>query len=292
MTGGRIGIIGGGVLGQLIATHLRSFGVTSVVMDWRRPDAAGWRGATRLYGANYLWEPLSLPGLTGMRSFTVETRIDHQFPTDDRILAYKARVGRTAATVPDRWRGQFRPTMTGYDFDTWPEVPMLHDFHVASIDTDHRLVVSRDGVSVRFDWLVSTIPLYALLRMLGWHRDYPSFTYRPISVTVTGRPPDAPYPPEVLYVNYMTDPAVPVYRTTDRDGERHYEAIDPMDRIPTRRLTPGKIYPHPMRNEIVSRLMGYHILPYGRYGTWEPEELIHQTLRQVQQWTPTNLAWS
>jgi hypothetical protein len=112
----------------------------------------------------------------------------------------------------------------------------------------------------------------------------PKFQNDPIYVKIGPRPPDAPYPEDVLYVNYLSNPDVPSYRVCDRFGERHWEGLTDMGLAPTKMLKPGKIHPHPHTEMWRQMLSTYDIYCFGRYATWRPDELVHETYREIVQW--------
>ena len=99
---------------------------------------------------------------------------------------------------------------------------------------------------------------------------------------------EAPYPPTTWYVNYVSDPDVPPYRYTDRDGKRHYEGLTGMGKIPTRKISPGKIYPNPVAPVILESLERENIFCFGRFARWDPEELLHTTYDSIRDWIQTN----
>jgi hypothetical protein len=137
---------------------------------------------------------------------------------------------------------------------------------------------------VYYDILVSTIPLYSLLNMLQLREPPGRLQHKPIFFKVTARPPDAPYPTEVMYVNYLSNPDIPPYRFCDRFGERHYESILPFDGPSVKRYAPGKILSHPGVPSILEELEGFGIYTFGRYGSWHPDELIHETWHRIAAW--------
>ena len=276
-------VIGGGITGQLVQHIIPE----AEILDWRpRPPSR----MTRAFGANYLWEPLE--GIP-CRSFPVVTHVDGKPPTDEAIIRYKKKIGKMHDI--ENWGMQFVEHTTGYEITQLPE-PRIHwDRRVIRIDGAHRSV-QVDGPRGKENWsyshLISTIPLYALMDMVVvdfWPADLlmPALEYKPIFVKVTARPPDAPYPPDTWYVNYLSSEVSP-YRVTDRETERHYESIVPMSGIPSRRISPGKIYPHAHAAQVVARLQEWgQIQCFGRFARWNPDELVHQTYRDILQWRDT-----
>jgi hypothetical protein len=111
-----------------------------------------------------------------------------------------------------------------------------------------------------------------------------TFRYDPIFVKISERPPDAPYPPSMMYINYISDPAVAPYRFTDRGTERHYEALSPMMGSTARKIVPGKIHPSPRAVRAITQLTDADIFCFGRFAAWNPEELIHETYTRILAW--------
>ena len=271
----KIAVIGGGITGQLVQLQIP----TAQVFDWK-PQPQGPKGLIRNYGANYLWRPL--PGID-CRSFTVETRIDGQLPTWDAVVAYKAKIGKIGDV--DGWELQFQPTMTGYEFMALPPTTIQYDRRVESIDRLDHVIRFANGDTVDYDFLVSTIPLYSLLSLVGVPEPPGKLQFKPIFFKVMSRPPDAPFPPEVMHVNYLSNRDIAPYRYCDRDGERHYESIVPYDgMVSTKRFAPGKIYSHPEVPDILEYLAGFGIQTFGRFGSWNPNELVHETYERIAEW--------
>lgn len=273
----RIVVIGGGITGRLVGFRCSE----ATVLDWGPPPRND--RLTRSYGTNYLWEPL--PGIP-CRAFTVVTHVDGQVPTEESILAYKRKINKLGDGGD--WSRQFQHETTGYDIEEMPQIPILYQRRIVEINPDRRLVVDSTGEVHTYDRLVSTIPLPALLAMLKEWIPISGggpFESDPIYVKIGPRPPDAPYPDDVLYVNYLSNPDVPPYRVCDRFGERHWEGLTDMGLAPTKMLKPGKIHPHPYTEMWRKMLSTYDIYCFGRYATWRPDELVHETYQEIVQWT-------
>lgn len=275
-------VLGGGISGQLVKLARPE----ALVID-SKPES---KGLTRDYGANYLWEPL--PGILS-KPFRVVTHVDGQPGTLDSIRRYKHKIGKPEDD--GNWGLQFEPESVGYEILEYPNLDTEHGVKVVAIDLSTRKVTlqrtTEDGTAVDYcdtvDQIVSTIPLPALLSVLGWSNDYPVetiFKSMPIYVVVTPRPPDAPFPEDTMYVNYLSDPLVECYRYCDRFGERHFEGLTSMGKIPTKKLYPGKIKWHPHIPEIWNRLDSVGIKCFGRYACWNPDELLHETYQNIERW--------
>lgn len=268
-----VAVIGGGIVGQLVQHQIPE----AEVYDWRdrKPTAL-----TRNYGANYLWEPL--PGFD-CRTFQVLTHIDGAPATLPSVARYKDKIGKTGDVVG--WERQFQEWQVGYEFERYPHANVRYGHRVVRIDRLKRVLYFANNVEpVEYEVLVSTIPLFSLLNLVGIPQPTGQFRFKPIYVMAMQRPPDAPHPTELMYVNYVSDPDILPYRITDRFGERHYESIHPYDRVATVKLTPGKIYPHPQTEEVLDVLRGYNVWTFGRYGSWQADELVNETWHRIAQW--------
>lgn len=277
----RIVVIGGGITGRLVG--LRSPSVPTI-LDWSAPPRAD--RLTRNFGTNYLWEPLD--GIP-CRAFSVVTCVDGQVPHEASIRQYKQKVDKELDGGD--WFRQFQHRMDGYDIVHLPEVPITYNTRIQSIDLVRRVVFTETG-GYAYDHLVTTIPMFAFLKLVVWGAVQPSvdpawlngFHYSPIYVKVGPRPPDAPYPEDVMYVNYISDPDIPVYRVCDRGGERHWEGLTNMGLTPTKKLVPGKIHLHPRARFWKDFLRTFNVACFGRYASWNADELVHETDQEIKQW--------
>lgn len=271
----KIAVLGGGITGQLVNMQMPD----AHVYDWKaQPN--GPKPMIRNYGANYLWEPL--PGIP-CREFTVQTRIDGQLPTTESILRYKIKVGKGSEDAD--WPRQFTPEMQGFEYAQLPPVTVHYGCRATSIDRLHQIVTLADKGELHYDMLVSTIPLYSLLSLLGMPEPRGKLQFKPIFFKLASRPPDAPFPPDVMHINYISDPAIGPYRYTDRDGERHFESIVPYTAgMASKKVAPGKIYAHAGVPEVLEYLAGFNIQTFGRYGSWAPDELVHETWARIAEW--------
>lgn len=291
-------ILGAGISGRMAWLELKRQGYDGsiLVCEKNKPPRSreSRRGFTREYGTNYLWEPVPV---FSTRAFRVVTHVDSKVATEAAVRRYKHKIGK-AQEGPGDWGLQFEPETVGYEIEEYPTIDGLHlmyEAEVVSLDLAQRrveLTVDEDQSTMAFnyDFLVSTLPMPVFHRSCPevarqWPRGM--FRYDPIFVHVATRPPDAPYPPEVLYVNYNSDPTVPVYRYCDRFGSRHYEALGSMGRrLRHKKIYPGKIHPHPSVAEM-RRWLGVHhpeVQLFGRFASWKPDELVHQTYKEISAW--------
>lgn len=285
----RFVVLGGGITGQMVQWAVPQ----AIIYDWKA-EPTHMKAPTplvRAFGANFLWEPINnLP----CRQFQVINRIDGQVPTPEAILEYKKKVGRPNPYAWEEQR-QFAPEMTGYDLLSMPLSSVRYNHRVLEINRLTKTITfapsaaTPGGTTLNYDVLISTIPLYSLLSMVGVPEPQGRLQFKPIYFRVSNIPPDSPIGmdarTDVWYVNYLTDPNVRPYRYTDRDGERHYESLEPYSTATsTRRYTPGKIYAHAESDAILEYLAGYGIYTFGRFASWRPKELVHETWKRILEW--------
>lgn len=272
-------VIGGGISGQLVQVAVPE----AEIFDWH-PQPRVARPLTRHFGANYLWEPL--PGID-CRSFRVVTHIDGDTPTLKKVIAYKNKIGKPGDI--GSWQVQFQEDMTGYDFISLPTPTIHYNHRIIEIDRLHHTLLLANGEYVIYGTLISTIPLYSLLSLLGMNEPADPLRFDPIFFKVMEQPPDAPFNPDVMYVNYLSNPDVEPYRFCDRFGERHYESIIPFAATGPgmRRFIPGKIHPNPQTRAICDDLNTFSIYTFGRFANWNPDELVHETYRAILAWRDT-----
>ena len=272
-------VLGGGMLGGL----LQWLWPHATVLDWRKPPSKGMPHAPRAFGAMYLHRRLE--GLP-CRDFSVFTTMDDAPVTGEsfeRVAAYKAKVGKPDDMHDPMWQAQFPHGTTGFRLEQPIMVEAHYNWHVRTIDPRTHIIESQAGDRVQYDRLFSTVPLASLMEMLELTLPAP-LHHHPISVRVTALPPDAPQSrrdhPGTMWVNYVSDPDTPVYRTTDFQGERHYEWMYRSQQdmgLTTKLLTPGKIYAAPWTEPFLTWLNANHIYPLGRAGRWRPNELLHDS---------------
>lgn len=260
----RLFIIGGGFLGQLLHTVFPK----ARVFDWRsKPPAV----ATRQIGPMYLWEPI--PGMRN-REYDVFTTIDGEVATETRILAYKKKVGKEQDGSD--WRAQFTYQMKGYDVVLPPD-RVEYGKRIEQIDRTKHSMRMQDGREERYDILISTIPLPALMTMCSYPLRPVLFTSRPIYVRTYEHSIQTDHP---MMVNYISDPSRSEYRETVREGKLFAESLTHCH-TDCRRLLPGKIYETSISKSVLKDLSQTNIWCLGRYATWSPDELAHETYRNA-----------
>lgn len=268
----RVIIVGGGFNGQLLHTLFPR----ARVFDWR-PAPPNLNAQPRQFGPQYLWEPIA--GLE-CSSFQVTTHVDGLPGTDASILAYKQKVGKEQDAGD--WRSQFREVMTGWNVKL-PPSRVEYGKRITSIDrVSRKLVLAHERTEVPYDLLISTIPLYALLSLAGIPEPSDKLQFRPIFVSS-----DSGLPMDGMYVNYISDPETPVYRVTLRDSSLHRESLHSIDGV-TIKITPGKIYHHDSVPETLRLLYSYGIKTFGRFASWSPDELAHETFKQAREFGATH----
>lgn len=274
-------VLGGGLIGHLAGVLFPQ----AVVIDRRAVPSK--LGVTHQPGAHYLWEPLQ--GLT-CHSIRVFTRIDDAIATPEGIAAYKAKVlepmpSATRANGEPSYRlQQFNPEMVGWRAEL-PPVDVRWNHQALWIDVEARMIQFDQQPMVHYRRLISTIPLRSLLelavgfRPLGGHPHTFELVNRPVYVQTfkNGAPPFDFGAEETLYVNYVTDPALPYYRETHQeDGTIQREGLTPYcDGM--FRVVPGKLVAHSDVPAMLAELQHAGIYCFGHYGTWDPDELTHHT---------------
>jgi hypothetical protein len=267
----RVIIIGGGFNGQLLHTLFPR----ARVFDWR-PAPPDLKAQPRQFGPQYLWE--AIPGLR-CTQFTVTTHVDGLPGTDESIRAYKRKVGKEQDAGD--WRSQFKETMCGF-YPTLPPSRVEYGRRITAIDRVSRKLSMAGGEEVAYDLLISTIPLYALLSLAGVPEPSDKLQFKPIYVSS-----EPALPLDGMYVNYISAEDTPIYRVTWRDGAMHQESLTAAEGV-TIKITPGKIYPHDSVPETLQLLYAYGIKTFGRFASWNPDELAHETFRQAREFGVTH----
>lgn len=266
----KIIIIGGGFLGQL----LHVFFPRARVFDWRPSAPSGL--ASRELGPQYLWE--EIPELP-CKWFDVHTTVDGCDATPDSILAYKRKVGKEHDDGD--WCAQFAPHMIGWNC-TMPEPRVEYNKRILQVRADRRTLSMADGSVESFDLLLSTIPLPSMLSMCGWTEHLREFKSCPIHLKY--RATTFQVHDSSMHVDYRSRLDSPVYRETLRNGRLFLESLQPFGYTPnasTTKILPGKIYANPFARRFTQQLSYNGIHCYGRFSTWTPDELAHETLRAV-----------
>lgn len=269
-------ILGGGITGRLAA----SLWPEAPVLE--RLPAAKAENLTRLWGTNYLWEPL--PGFR-CKNFPVTTHVDSAPATEASILAYKNKVGK-AAEARDDWGLQFTEKTTGYDLLKVPTCKLVPEFDVQKIDLRNRIVFSSTGLQT-YSVLICTLPLSKLVQLVGLmdseeaDRHFPS---RPIYIEVVS--PPRIQSAEGIYVNYCSDPSTPFYRSCLRDRLLHRESLEELPETKIR-IVPGKILRSQAASPILQYLREHDVYCFGRFACWETNELVHETFRKLKAFKET-----
>jgi len=270
----RIIIIGGGFNGRLLQTLMPS----ARVFDWRSAKPAT---DNRQLGPQYLWTPLhGLP----CRRFRVTTTVDGYPPYGDGIQAYKEKVGKELDGSD--WRAQFRSRMDGYEVELPPD-RVEYGRRILKIDLTDMQLLLPGGEWVPYDYLISTIPLFALMGLTGSPLpNHEALRYRPIYFTTTPMTWWQKTHPAMwkggMRVDYVSDPHVAWYRETWRNGSIFRESLLQTPR--SFKFVPGKIYAHDKVPAIREHLAYYNVRTFGRFASWAPDELAHETYEQARLW--------
>ena len=267
-------VIGGGYVGQLVQLAMHSVRI----LDWRKKPPIDHL-ETRM-GPQYLWEPI--PGVESY-SFPVMTLVDGRPPTGDAILAYKQKIGKEHDGGD--WGLQFQHMMTGYHSQL-PIPRIEYNRRVVSVDlANHRLLLSDDAV-IDYDVLINTIPLNVFLSLCyippividPWRHDVIHMRIEPLGRNVY----------DGMVLNYLSDPKDRYYRLTTWQAQAFAETLHPVPGDITRPLIPGKIHTHRESERVLKDLSVFDTFCFGRFATWRPDELAHETWKQIMAWRGTH----
>jgi hypothetical protein len=263
----KVVVIGGGFVGQLVQLAIPE----ARVLDWRKTAPANHL-ETRV-GPQYLWEPI--PGVKS-ESFPVTTTVDGMPPTPESILAYKQKIGK--ADDGGDWGLQFQYETIGWS-SFLPKPRIEYNQTVRMVDLLGRCLGMADWTTIEYDLLINTIPMPAFLSMMIVGPEYRD-EFRSDPIYMTSHP--APAPVEGMILNYVSGPDLPCYRETRSGHDVFYESLCPSEG--SRRILPGKIHPHRENETILGVLQTYDCFCFGRFATWRPDELAHQTWKEIEQW--------
>lgn len=269
-------VLGGGHVGQLIQLSLP----TARLLDNRR-TAPKHHQASRI-GPQYLWEPI--PGVPS-HSFSVTTLVDNEPPTPESILAYKKKIGKEHDGGD--WGLQFQHKSVGW-FSELPVPRVEYNRNVVQVRVDDHLLMMSDGSHIPYDVLMNTIPLPTFLQLCdGAPKVYAPWRHDPIymvcdrqSTTVEG-----------MIMNYSSDPGQWFYRETLMEDRMFYETLNRESAEGSGTvidIVPGKIHPHSESEIVVKKLQMFDIFSFGRFATWRPDELAHQTWQLIDAWKGTH----
>lgn len=274
----RVVVLGGGISGRLV-----KFVYPEATVLERNPETKA-TNLTRMWGTNYLWEPLE--GIP-CHDFPVVTYVDGRPGTERSISRYKRKIGKPEDV--GNWGLQFEPETTGWDFDKIPDVKVQYECDVKRIDLEARTLTIWHGQSqqvIPYDVLVSTIPLNILCNLAHLHHlPYETmFKSSPIYIQVEPMPSIFERARHgMLYVNYCSDPTLAQYRYCDRDGLRHTEYLRKPERFAVC-VQPGKIRYSALVDPLLAHLRERGVEFFGRFAKWEPNELVHETYKNIRRW--------
>jgi hypothetical protein len=258
-------VIGGGFVGQLVQLARPE----AILLDWR-PMPPSDHLETRI-GPQYLWEPI--PGVNSF-SFPVTTLVDNLPPEPERILAYKRKIGKQ--NDKGDWGLQFQHKTVGWHSQL-PIPRVLYGQRVISVNlSDHLLNMASDE-TYEYDELVSTIPLPSLIQMLSVQ---PAMS-APFKSNAIYMMESVRAPVRGMTLNYISDRGNPYYRITDYGSKQYAESLTPLW---GKRILPGKIHPNAESDRIIELLRTFQCYCFGRFATWRPDELAHQSWKEIAEW--------
>ena len=270
-------ILGGGVSGLLVARRLDQLKRNYIMLERSNhvmPEGGG-RGFFYLHERILGTEPV------------IEVRIEHCPNADPRLYAEKVYGDRNVGpvsleTLPAKSKGYFLEGSKLAPPDLSERTMLNFNAHV--IDMSAKVVYAKDGRSMPYNFLHSTVPLPVLCKLVGsWPicQNQPmKFNSRTIWVHVPffgATPKDG----DPLVATYCASGCHPWYRRSERGvfvqeeyTEQRYGAFP---------LNPGKIWLDPKNKEVEKEriddirllLKGRGVYTWGRYGTWTPKMLTH-----------------
>lgn len=270
----RIVCIGGGFVGQLVQLAIPE----TVLLDNRKTPPADHLDTRR--GPQYLWEPI--PDIPST-SFEVVTLVDSAVPTDESIRRYKKKIGKLKDGGD--WAKQFQHQTTGYHSEL-PKPKVEYGKTIVMIDLPGKTLGLADGSTIAFDLLINTVPLPNFMQMLivGPQHKEP-FRNDPIYFRTYPRSESST--DNGIVMNYISDKEDPVYRFCRRGGEVFEESLRKVQ--DSRMVWPGKIHHNTESERILGELSAYNCYCFGRFATWRPDELAHESWKDILDWKAAKL---
>jgi hypothetical protein len=267
--------IGGGISGRIVQYFLPE----ALVLEAQ--ESSGKEKLTLNFGTNYLWEPLE--GFN-CRKLNIITHVDEAPATEKSVKRYKNKIGKGYENRED-YLEQFEVNTVGWEITQLPPSRIQYGHELVEIDLLRKTLLVLDKKScisrkISYDLLFCSAPLPITLKLCRLQNVYPvetMFKYKPIYVDIKPHP----YPDDCIYVNYLSDPTTPIYRTCCRNGQLHTESLSRLtesDKV----IFPGKIYEDPLVPKLLEHLRSHDIFPIGRFGKWASDELIHVTYHEVE----------
>jgi hypothetical protein len=280
-------ILGAGSVGMVAAHALQNAKEKPFLLD-RRDWIASNLVDNQVLGSQYLWQPI--PGLD-CQQFRVLTHVDGQPATPAAVGRYKNKVLR--AGDQHTWPLQFTVERPGWrGLRAASSARTVFGVSLRGVEPENRRILAVvGGTPVVFEYrkLISTIPLPSLLALVP-AMNY-AFRSKPIYVV---RKDETIHEEMVrisfglsaddIYMNYIGNPSSPWTRITFWGRFSFAESLDPNVEGNPVALKPGKIWAHPDTPEIAKHLEAHDIYLLGRYGAWQPEELLHESYKTACQW--------
>ncbi len=270
----RIVVIGGGFVGQLIQLAAPQ----ARLLDNRQTPPLDWLETRQ--GPQYLWEPI--PGVESV-SFEVVTLVDGMEPTHESIRRYKAKIGKSRDGGD--WARQFQYRTVGYHSEL-PKPRVEYGVTIVMVDLPGKTLGLSNGTTIGFDILINTIALPKFLQMMivGPQHTEP-FLNDPIHLrTFKGFHPKLP---NAIVMDYQSNVHDPVYRFCHRGGDVWEESL--FMSTGSRAIWPGKIHPNSESERILAELSVHQCYCFGRFATWRPDELAHESWKDIKSWAENSL---
>lgn len=193
--------------------------------------------------------------------------IDGQKPNLELINKYKKKIAREGDISYGDCR-QFEPSQTVYRQTLPQNLDIQFHQSVVKVYLDDQKIRTAQGRTLRYDYLLSTIPLINLVQvsdLFNLFKDQSStfFMHRPIYLS---RVPCSTGTYEI-HENYRTSPDDPIYRENKIDGWSNQESLF---KLPDSfKIYPGKIYPCSYTSQMLEDLRSYKVFCAGRYAEWD-----------------------
>lgn len=236
-------------------------------------------------GANYLWEPVPL---FQTKKVKVRTTVDGKKPNEASIMRYKNKIGKG---LEDRglWGEQFQPEMKGYVIEETPKIKVVYGVRIIKIDLKGKVLylkINKYGTRpVKFDNIISSIPFPIMIEICELEtKEMISKWFKYSPIFVQKRELDASKRCNHLVdVNYITSRGIKSYCSTKyyERKEEHIESLSDLIPYATTKIFLGKIWGSRMTKLLTDTLNNRGIYCFGRYASWNPDELIHNTYHKL-----------
>lgn len=271
-------ILGAGLVGRMIGVLVSGM-ASSTLLESKSKDVS----LNAFMGAQYLHEPVPV---FSTRRKQIITTVDGLKATPESIQKYKEKIGKRENA--EDCLEQFKLLTWGYEVLKVPDegLHICYDSLIKHIDLEGGIVYTEKGMYV-YRRLISTLPFTVFNSLTDnpdWKKKEIFLRHSPIYVRTQHDSDRSNL--SVFFVDYVSDPKSKHYRVTRRNGEMHFEYLEEVPE--SRAIFPGKIYAFAeelseigkFQMELRKRFNVYH---FGRWATWRPDELAHQTYHEAKE---------